>query len=137
MSGSHFFFFTITRSGRLVKISWSVCISKFQRILCISFSRTDSESCIYHLFVWLNLNFLHNSLWITFSTQSRLILYFLCTNLLHSFIMWLFIFSLSPHNLYLLFSCVLSIEIVLMELFCAVIRKYSVSLLRFPFLSHV
>ena len=65
----HFFFggVTISRSGRLAKIRWSVCISKFQRILCVSFSRTDSELCIYHLFVWSNLNFLHNSLWILLS----------------------------------------------------------------------
>ena len=31
---------------------WSVCILKSQRSLCISFSRTDSGLCIYHLFVW-------------------------------------------------------------------------------------
>ena len=58
---SFFFFFffllsllTITRSGRLVRIRWSVCISKSQRVLCVSFSRTDSGLCIYHLFVWSN-----------------------------------------------------------------------------------
>ena len=53
-----FFFFTITRSGCLAMIGWSVCISKSQRILCISFSWTDSRLWIYHLFVWSNLNFL-------------------------------------------------------------------------------
>ena len=39
-----FFFFalTITRSGCLAEIRWSDCISKSQRILCVSFSRTDS-----------------------------------------------------------------------------------------------
>ena len=31
------FFFTITRSGRLAKIRWSVCIPKSQRGLCVSF----------------------------------------------------------------------------------------------------
>ena len=45
------------------------------------------------------------------------------------------------HHLYLLFCCVLSIHalicLVLMALFCAAIRRDSISLLRFPFLSHV
>ena len=50
----YFFFFAdyhFTRSGRQTKIMWSVCNSKFHRIFCISFSRTDSGSCIYHSFV--------------------------------------------------------------------------------------
>ena len=41
----------ITRSGHLAEIRWSVCMSKSQRSLCISFSTTDSGLCIYHLFV--------------------------------------------------------------------------------------
>ena len=49
--------------------------------------------------------------------------------------------SLSPHNLHLLFYSVLSILaliwLVFMTLFSAAIRRDSVSLLRFPFLSHV
>ena len=61
-----FFLFTITRSGRLAKIKWSDRISKSQRILCISFSRTDSGLCIYHLIIRLNFNFLHISQLITF-----------------------------------------------------------------------
>ena len=36
------FLLIIIRSGRLAEIRWSVCISKSQRSLCISFSRTDS-----------------------------------------------------------------------------------------------
>ena len=100
---------TITRSGRLAKIQWSVCISKSQRILCVSFSRTDSGLCIYHLFVWSNLNFLHNSQWITFPTQSCRVLYSFCAYLLLSLIRWLIVSSLSLHNLHLLFCCVLSI----------------------------
>ena len=39
----------------------SVCISKSQRIFCVSFCRTDSGLCIHHLLVWLNLNSMHNS----------------------------------------------------------------------------
>ena len=48
---------------------------------------------------------------------------------------------LSPHSLHLLFCCVLSILaliwLVLMVLSCAVIKRDSVSLLRFPFLTQV
>ena len=55
--------------------------------------------------------------------------------------MWLIVSSLSPHNLHLLFCCILSILaliwLVLMALFCTAIRRDSVSLLRFPFFSHV
>ena len=41
----------ITKSGCLAEIRWSVYISKSETIWCISFSRTDSGLCIYHLFV--------------------------------------------------------------------------------------
>ena len=98
-----FFLLTITRSGRLVKIRWSVYISKSQRILCISFSWMDSGLCIYHLSVWSNSNFLHNSQWITLPTQSYLVLYSLCANLLHLLITWLIVIIiiigyLKPYN---------------------------------------
>ena len=43
------------------EIRWSICTSKPQRILCVSFPRTDSGLCKYHLFVWSNLSFLQNS----------------------------------------------------------------------------
>ena len=75
-----------------VEIRGSSCISKSQRGLCVSFSRTDYRLCIYRLFVRSNLNFLHNSQWIIFST-------IVVTSLL------LIISSLSPHNLHLLFYC--------------------------------
>ena len=48
------FFLLIISSDRLAEIRWSVCISKSQRSLCVSFSRRDAELCIYHLFVWSN-----------------------------------------------------------------------------------
>ena len=96
----------------------------------------DSGLCIYHLFVCSNLNFLYNSQWIAFPTQSCLVLYFFCTNLLNSFIMWLIFSSLSPRNLHLLFCCVMYFCFY-MAFFCVVIRRNSVSLLLFPFLSHV
>ena len=56
-----FFLFSITWSGLLAEIRWSVCILKAGRILYISFSRTDFGLCIFHLFVWSNSNFWHNS----------------------------------------------------------------------------
>ena len=116
-------------------------MSKSHRSLCLSFSWTGAGLCIYHLFVWSNLNFLHISQWITLPIQSCLVLYSFCSNLLHLVIMWLIVSSLSPHNLHLLFCYVLSILaliwLVLMALFCAAVGKDSVSLLKFPFLSHV
>ena len=122
----------IIKSGLLAGIRWSVCMLKSHRSLCESFSRTGAELCIYHLFVWSNWNFLHISQWITLATQSCLALHSFCANLLHSFIMWLIVSSLSPHSLHLLLCCVLSILaliwFVLMALSCAAIRRDSVSL---------
>ena len=57
-----FFLLIIIRSGRLDEIKWSVWMSKSQRSLCESFSRTVVKLCIYHLFIWSNWNLLHNSL---------------------------------------------------------------------------
>ena len=94
-----------TRSSLLVGIRLSVCFSKSLRILCISFFRTDSGLCIYHLVVWSDFNFFRNSQWISFSTQSCLDLHSLCASLPTSVIMWLLVSSLSLHNLHLLFYC--------------------------------
>ena len=125
----------------LAEIRWCVSISKSLKSLCVSFSRTESWFCIYHLFVWSNLNFLYNSQWILLPTESCLVLYCFWGNLLRSFIMWLVFSSLSPHKLNLMFYCVLSILtliwLVFMAVFWAAIRWVSVSILRFPFLSHV
>ena len=140
---SLFFFFLliIMRSGLLAGIRWSIYELKSHWSLCESFSRTGAGLCIYHLFVWSNWNFLHISQWITLPTQSCLVLFSFCANLLHSLIMWLIVSSLSPHSIYLLFCCVLSILaliwLVLMVLSCAAIRRDSVSHLKFPFHSQV
>ena len=83
-------------------------MSKSQRSLFVSLFGIDAGLCIYHLFVWSNLNFLLTSQWITLPAQSCLVLYSFCANLLHSLI-WLIVSSLSPHNLHLLFCRVLSI----------------------------
>ena len=103
-----FFLLTLTRSGRLAKIRWSICISKSQWILWFSFFRMDSGLCIYYLALWSKFNFLHSFQGITFPTQLCLVLYSFCTSLLHS-LTWLTILSLSPHKLHLLFCCILSI----------------------------
>ena len=140
MTKSTIFFLTITRSRRLAEIRWSFCISKSQRILCISFSRVYSGLYWYHLIVWSNLNFLHNYWWISFPTQSCQVIYFFALILLHSLIMWLIVSSLSPHNIHLLFFLHLVYTCfgkVRMELFWVAIRRNSVSFLRFPFLGHV
>ena len=88
---SSLFLLVIIRSGLLAEIRWSVCMSKSHRSLYLLFSRTVAGLCIYHLFVWLNLNFLHISQWITLPTKSCLALYSFCANLLHSLIMWLMV----------------------------------------------
>ena len=74
-SGFSLFFLIPTRPSLQARIGWSICISKSQRTLFISFSRTDSNLSIFHLIVWLNFNFLHNFQWITFLTQSCLVIY--------------------------------------------------------------
>ena len=65
-------------------------------------------SCAYTICTF-KFQFLHIYQWITFPTQSCLVLYLFCANLLYSLFTWLIVSSLSPHNLHLLFSCVLSI----------------------------
>ena len=87
---------TVFRCGRLPEIRWSVCISKSQKSLCVSFSRRDVG-------LWSNFSFLQNFQWITLPAQSCQILYSFCDNLLHSPIMGLIVSSLSLHNLNLLF----------------------------------
>ena len=128
----------IIRSGFLVEIKWSVCLSKSHRILCVSLYRTAAALCLYHLLVWSNLNFFYIPQWITLPTQLCLVLYSFCANLL---IVWLMVSSLSPHSQRSLFCCVLRILaliwLVLTALFSAAIGRDSVSLLRFSFLGHV
>ena len=79
-----FLLLIIIRSGLLVEIRLSVCMSKSYRSLCELFSRRGALLYLYHLLVWSYLNFLHFSQQITFPTQSCLVLYSFCANLLHS-----------------------------------------------------
>ena len=98
-----FLLLIIIRSGLLAEVRWSLCMSKSHWILCVSFSMIGAGLCIYHLFVWSNLDFLNISQWIIWPTQSCLVLYSFCANLLNSLIMWLMVSSLLPHSLHLLF----------------------------------
>ena len=111
--------FCCKRTLGQAEIRLYVCISQSQRILYVSFSWTDSGSCIYCLEVWWNLNFLHNSQWITFYTQSYLVFLSLCADWLYSLIIWLIISSLFQHNLHLLFcwSFIIIIIIIPCEFF--------------------
>ena len=70
--------FFITWLGLLAGIRGPVRISMHQRILCVSFSMTDSSLSKYRLLVWSNFNFLHNSQWISFlhAVVSHLVLFF-------------------------------------------------------------
>ena len=78
-----FFVLIIILSGLLAKIRRPVCLSKSHG----SLSRTEAGLCLYHLFVWANLNFLHISQWITLPNQSSLVLYSFGANWLYSLIM--------------------------------------------------
>ena len=93
----------IIRSCQLTEIKWSVCMSMSHRSLCVSFARIDTRLCMYHLFIWSNLNFWHIFKWITLPTLSCLVLYSFWANLLHSIIMWFRVSSQSSHNLHLQF----------------------------------
>ena len=46
------FVFNITRASFLAGIRWSVCISKSQKILCVSFSRMDYGLCSYYYYYY-------------------------------------------------------------------------------------
>ena len=72
-----FFFFFLPSIGVVVKPGFGnpFTFSKSQRILCVSFSRANSDLCLYHLVVWSNFNFLHSSQWIAFPTHSCLVFY--------------------------------------------------------------
>ena len=157
------FFLIIIRSGLLAGIRWSVCMSESHRSLCGSFSKTAVHIPFVHTVKFkmqtdyfiparrphlVMIKITRTCRIVNFAvpaehlpTQSCLVLYSFRANLLHSLIMWLMVSSLSPHSLHLRFCCVLSIFaliwLVLTALFCAAIRRDSVSLLNFPFLSQV
>ena len=123
---SFFFFFLITiRSGFLVEVSWS-CVCQSLIGVCVCHSPGQLLGCAYTICSYGQIS-------ISCTSPSE---YSFCANLLHSLILWLMVSSLSPHNLHLLFCCILSILaliwLVLIGSFCA-----AISLLKFPFFSHV
>ena len=85
-SAGSLFLLTITRAGHLAEIRGSVYISKLQRNLRVPFCWKYSVFWLYNLFVWSNLDFLHNSQSIALPTQLCLVLYSFCADLLHSLI---------------------------------------------------
>ena len=80
-ASSLFFLLIIIMSGLLAEIRWSVCMSKSHRSLRVSFARTGAWLCIYHFFVWSNLNFLHIIIIIIIISLLRV---------LHTSVSWLF-----------------------------------------------
>ena len=112
-------------------------------VLCVSFYRTDSGLCIYQLVVSSIFNFLYHSLWITLPNQSCLLSHYFCANLLHSLIIvinrFVSITTFPTPPFFFFLHILVFIWLVLMALFCAAIRRDSVSLVRFsfPFHGHV
>ena len=92
---SLFFFFVVVDYYRFWSTGRNPFASQNPRGVWVSKS-LKQILCIYHLFAWSNFNFLHNSLCIPLPTQSCLVLYSFCANLLHS-LMRLIVLSLSPH----------------------------------------
>ena len=129
---SFYLLLIIIRSGLWTEIWWSVYMSKSQRSLWRSFSRTGAGLCMYNLFVWSNLYSLHISQWITLPIRSCLVFYSFCANLLHSLIVWLIVSSLSPHSLHWLFCWVLSILAFIIGSYgvflCCYLKKFCFSL---------
>ena len=69
-SAGSLFLLTISRPDRRAEIRWSVCISKSQRTLCISFYSTHSELCMYYLLVWSIFNIIIIIIVISISSSS-------------------------------------------------------------------
>ena len=88
-----FFLLINNKSSLLPGIEWSVYSRKFQRILCVSFSRTGSGLCI------------HFQISISYTIPARSHFTFscsFCANLRHSLIVWLTVSSLLLHNRHLI-----------------------------------
>ena len=66
----------------LVKIRWSVCISKYRNFVHPIFQ--DRFWFVY--IVWSNFNFLHNFQWVTFPTQSCIACILFCARWQYSFL---------------------------------------------------
>ena len=76
-------------------------------------------SCAYTTYLYG-----HNSLRISFHTQSCLVLYSFCANLLHSLIIWLITSFLSPHTLHLLLCIVYPYGIIIIIIIIIIILRH-------------
>ena len=82
---------TISRSGSLVGIRWSVLYFKIKEI----FLRLILQDGFWFVQAVLsNISFWPSFLWITFPTQSCLVLYSFSTSLLHSLLLISFLYSI-------------------------------------------
>ena len=81
-------------------------------VVCASHSLGQILGCTYTICSLSNFNFLHSSRWITLPTQSCLVLYSFCANLLHSLIIWLVISSYITYILLLLYLLLLLLLIL-------------------------
>ena len=135
------FLLIYTQPMLIARIMLSVCISKHQIILYVSFSQTDSGMCLYNLTVRSRFCLLHYFQWISCLTLSYPILYSFGAMILHSLAIQLIFSSFLSHNLHLLFYCLLSISPLkvwsLWLCFLLLWEKKSVSIIRFTFLRHV
>ena len=93
----------VTWYDNLGKITWPVCISKTEWILCVLFPRTDSCLYVYHLVVWSNFR-------ITFPTSSCLLLQSFWASSLH-FLTMCFLLSFRPcHQITSTWSSILTLK---------------------------
>ena len=95
--------FLLTRSGLLTEIRWSISISNFQRILCVSFFMRDSGLCMYYLVGWSIFNFFHN--WINFSIQSCLVVLLLRLSVAFTYLVMNGFISITSWPTIIIISC--------------------------------
>ena len=101
-----FLLLTITKSGRLAEIRWSVCCLK-HLIIFASHSLGQILDYAYTTCSYGQIFIYCTSPCRSPSWSSRI--HSFSANLLYSLIMWLFVLFLPLHNLHLLFCCILSI----------------------------
>ena len=85
-------------------------VSQNSREICVSHSPGQILGCAHTIWSYRQISIFFLQFSVNhFPTQSCLVLCSFCANFLHSLIVWVIVSSLSPHNLHLLFCCVLSI----------------------------
>ena len=121
-----FFFFFIIRSGRLGEIKWWVCVTH---------SPGQILSCAYTIctYVHISCTIPSGSTFPLSRAKSYTLSVLMCCTRLLSFRLY--------HHITYICCCVLSILaliwLVLIALFCAAIKRDSILLIKFPFLSYV